>query len=60
MNTSKYSQQDVAHKLEIAKIAYVNWEKESTCIKSQHFPKAAELLQIDTKNYLQMITKLLL
>lgn len=49
VNTTKYTQQDVADRLEIDRITYANWEKESTCIKSQYIPVIAELLQVDIK-----------
>lgn len=47
---TKYSHQDIADLLGIDRSTYINWENETTDIKSQYIPKLAEIFKIDIKD----------
>lgn len=50
INKTRFSQQDVADKLEIDRVTYINWENESSDIKSQYIPKIAEIFDVEIQD----------
>ncbi len=50
INKTKFSQQDVADKLEIDRVTYINWENETSDIKSQYIPKIAEIFDVEIQD----------
>ncbi|MUH01883.1 helix-turn-helix domain-containing protein [Scytonema sp. UIC 10036] len=46
---TKFSQQDIADKLNIDRVTYANWESEMSDIKSQYIPKLAEIFEVELK-----------
>lgn len=46
-NRTKLSQQEIADKLEIDRVTYINWENETSDIKSQYIPKLAEIFEVE-------------
>ena len=49
-NKTKFSQQEIADKLEIDRVTYINWENEATDIKSQYIPKLAEIFGVEIQD----------
>lgn len=47
---TKFSQQDIADKLNVDRITYVNWENETSDIKSQYIPKIAEIFNVEIQD----------
>ncbi|WP_294304302.1 helix-turn-helix transcriptional regulator [uncultured Chryseobacterium sp.] len=43
---TKYSQQDIADMLNVDRLTYVNWENETTEIKSGYIPKLADIFGV--------------
>lgn len=50
INTTKYSQQDLADKLNVDRITYINWENQTNDIKSNYIPKLAEIFKVEIKD----------
>lgn len=46
---TKFSQQDIADKLNIDRVTYANWESEMFDVKSQYIPKLAENFEVELK-----------
>ncbi|UZT96616.1 helix-turn-helix transcriptional regulator [Chryseobacterium fluminis] len=46
---TKFSQQDIADKLNIDRVTYANWESEMFDVKSQYIPKLAEIFEVELK-----------
>jgi transcriptional regulator with XRE-family HTH domain len=49
-NKTKLSQQEIADMLGLDRSTYINWENETSDIKSQYIPKLAEIFDIDIKD----------
>jgi len=49
-NKTKFSQQEIADMLNLDRSTYVNWENETSDIKSQYIPKLAEIFKVDIKD----------
>lgn len=43
---TKYSQQDIADMLNVDRLTYINWENETTEVKSGYIPKLAEIFGV--------------
>ncbi|GAA4153247.1 hypothetical protein GCM10022217_08770 [Chryseobacterium ginsenosidimutans] len=43
---TKYSQQDIADMLNIDRLTYINWENETTEVKSGYIPKLADIFGV--------------
>lgn len=43
---TKYSQQDIADMLNVDRLTYINWENETTEIKSGYIPKLADIFNV--------------
>lgn len=46
----KLSQQEVADRLKIDRITYINWENEISDVKSQYIPKIAEIFDVEIQD----------
>jgi len=46
----KLSQQEVADRLEIDRVTYINWENENSDVKSQYIPKIAEIFEVEIQD----------
>lgn len=46
-NKTKFSQQDIADKLNIDRTTYSNWENETFDVKSQYIPQLAEIFDVE-------------
>ncbi|WP_144281088.1 helix-turn-helix transcriptional regulator [Chryseobacterium echinoideorum] len=46
----KLSQQEVADRLEIDRVTYINWENETSDVKSQYIPKIAEIFDVEIQD----------
>ncbi|KMQ67178.1 hypothetical protein ACM39_15510 [Chryseobacterium sp. FH2] len=46
-NKTKLSQQEIADRLNIDRVTYINWENETFDVKSQYIPKLAEILDVE-------------
>ncbi|GAA4163163.1 hypothetical protein GCM10022217_31780 [Chryseobacterium ginsenosidimutans] len=44
---TKFSQQDIADKLNIDRVTYSNWENETFDVKSQYIPQLAEIFDVE-------------
>jgi transcriptional regulator with XRE-family HTH domain len=44
---TKFSQQDIANMLDLDRTTYINWENETSDIKSQYLPKLAEIFKVN-------------
>lgn len=44
---TKYSQQEIADILNVDRLTYINWENETTEIKSSYIPKLANIFNVD-------------
>jgi transcriptional regulator with XRE-family HTH domain len=44
---TKFSQQDIADKLNIDRVTYSNWENETFDVKSQYIPQLAEIFEVE-------------
>ena len=47
---TKFSQQDIAEMLDLDRGTYINWENETSDIKSQYIPKLAEILGVEIQD----------
>lgn len=54
---TKFSQQDIADKLNIDRVTYANWESEMFDVKSQYIPKLAEVFDVDIKDLFEEETR---
>ncbi len=43
---TQYSQQDIVDMLEVDRLTYVNWENETTEVKSRYIPKLANIFGV--------------
>jgi transcriptional regulator with XRE-family HTH domain len=48
-NKTKLSQQEIADMLGLDRSTYINWENETSDIKSQYIPKLAEIFNVDIR-----------
>ena len=46
-NKTKLSQQEVADMLGLDRSTYINWENETSDVKSQYIPKLAEIFKVN-------------
>lgn len=49
-NKTKLSQQEIVDMLGLDRSTYINWENETSDIKSQYIPKLAEIFNVDIKD----------
>ena len=47
---TKFSQQDIANMLDLDRTTYINWENETSDIKSQYLPKLAEIYGVEIQD----------
>lgn len=48
---TKFSQQDIANMLDLDRTTYINWENETSDIKSQYLPKLAEIYGVEIQDF---------
>ncbi len=56
---TKYSQQDIADMLNVDRLTYVNWENETTEIKSGYIPKLADIFGVKIEDLFEHLQALL-
>lgn len=56
---AKYSQQDVADMLNVDRLTYINWENDSTEVKSSYIPKLAEIFDVKIEDLFQTSTSII-
>ncbi|WP_048512515.1 helix-turn-helix transcriptional regulator [Chryseobacterium sp. FH2] len=49
-NKTKFSQQEVADMLGLDRSTYINWENETSDVKSQYIPKLAEIFNVEIRD----------
>lgn len=49
-NKAKFSQQDIADFIGVDRKTYINWENETSDIKSEYIPKLAEKLGVEIRD----------
>lgn len=47
---TKFSQKDIADMLDLDRSTYINWENETSDIKSQYIPKLAEIFGVEIQD----------
>jgi transcriptional regulator with XRE-family HTH domain len=55
---TKYSQQDIADMLNVDRLTYVNWENETTDIKSGYIPKLADIFGVKIEDLFETSTSI--